>query len=92
MRWVFINSSGWGKNNIWQVDEVANAIEREGEELQGLHGQLNALLEEGKEREKEEEVREKGQLDPHAGGGNLAEAAGAVGGNTANTSHILSPT
>jgi len=43
-------------DGMGEVDEVANAIEREGEELQGLHGKLNALLEEGKEREKEEEV------------------------------------
>ena len=57
---------------------MANAIEREGEELQGLHDQLNDLLEEGKEREREEEVGDKGQLDPLAGGGNLAEAAGPV--------------
>ena len=42
----------------WQVDEVRNAIEWERDELQGLHGQLNALLEESKAREKEEEVRE----------------------------------
>jgi len=39
-----------------EVDDVANAIELEGEELQGLHDQLNDLLEEGHEREKEEEV------------------------------------
>ena len=70
---------------------MANAIELEGEELQGFHDQLNDLLEEGKEREKEEEVGDKGQLDQLAGGGNPAEAAGPVGGHTADTSHILPP-
>ena len=52
MRWV-----RWEIRH-WQVDEVRNAIERERDELQGLHSQLNALLGESKAREKEEEVRE----------------------------------
>ena len=36
---------------------MANAIEREGEELRGLHSQLNDLLKESKERAKEDEVK-----------------------------------
>ena len=47
-----------GGNNTWQVDEVANAIEREGQELRGLHSQLTALLAESKARVNEEEVGE----------------------------------
>ena len=47
-----------GRSNTWQVDEVANAIEWEGQELRGLHSQLIALLEESKARAKEEEVGE----------------------------------
>ena len=39
------------------MGEVANAIEREGEELRGLHSQLNDLLKESKERAKEDEVK-----------------------------------
>ena len=39
------------------MGEVANAIEREGEELRGLHSQLNDLLKESKERVKEDEVK-----------------------------------
>ena len=55
VRWV---SGGLSRvqNYIWQVEEMANAIEREGEELQGLSGQLKALLEEREERDTE--VRE----------------------------------
>ena len=50
VRWV---SGGLSRvqNYIWQVKEMANAIEREGEELQGLSGQLKALLEEREERD-----------------------------------------
>ena len=47
-----------GRSNTWQVDEVTNAIEREGEELRGLHSQLADLLQESKERAREEEVGE----------------------------------
>ena len=47
-----------GRSNTWQVDEVTNAIEREGEELRGLHVQLSALLQESKARAREEEVGE----------------------------------
>ena len=39
------------------MGEVANAIEREGEELRGLRSQLNDLLKESKERAKEDEVK-----------------------------------
>ena len=47
-----------GRSNTWQVDEVTNAIEREGEELRDLQSQLTALLEESKARAREEEVGE----------------------------------
>ena len=57
MRWVR-DGQGGGRIKTWQVDEVTNAIEREGEELRGLHSQLTALLAESKARVNEEEVGE----------------------------------
>ena len=81
-----------GRSNTWQVDEVTNAIEREGEELRDLQSQLTALLEESKARAREEEVGENfpaDQVDRNTGGGDLAEVAGATGGHTADTSHFL---
>ena len=50
-RWVSLS-----KTTTCQVDEVTNAIEREGEELRVLQSQLTALLEESKAKAKEEEV------------------------------------
>ena len=85
-----------GRSNTWQVDEVTNAIEREGEELRDLQSQLTALLEESKARAREEEVGEmffqQTKLIEIKGGGDLAEVAGATGGHTADTSHFLPPT
>ena len=57
MRWVR-EGGQVGRSNTWQVDEVTNAIEREGEELRGLQSQLAALLQESKARAREEEVGE----------------------------------
>ena len=49
---------GGGRIKTWKVAEVTDAIEREGEELRGLHSQLIALLAESKTRVNEEEVGE----------------------------------